>query len=159
MTIVQYTVVLKRIIYIWYSPFDQPKTGPKNQSKINSSTHRSSPFTHPLIYHPPTLTNNFRTLTPPSKKPSTRPPCQISAPNVDMCRGSQHARCHQPPVQTTTTTHVIPSTSHCHATTQLEYVTRTQTCMRCSSHPKFNFLHFIGNYFRNLKVKMQAFEF
>jgi DNA segregation ATPase FtsK/SpoIIIE-like protein len=27
-------------------------------------------------------------------------------------------------------------------------VTRTQACMRCSFHPKFSFLHFIGNYFR-----------
>ena len=98
-----------------YSPSDQPKTGPKNQSKINSSTHFPPFLTHSPIYHPPTLD---RTLTPPSKQPPTRSPCQTSAPNVDMCRGSQHACCHQPPVQTTTTTHVIPPTSHRHATTQ-----------------------------------------
>jgi hypothetical protein len=56
-----------------------------------------------------------------------------------------------------------------HVITLFEYVARTQACMRCSFHfqvtigysinkpkdfhPKFNFLHFIGNYFRNLKVK------
>ena len=117
-----------------YSPFDQPKTGPKNQPKINSSTHRFPLFTHPPTHHPPTLTNNFRTPTLPSKKPPTRSLCQIFVPNADMCRGSQHACCYQPPVQTTTTTHAIPSTFHCHATTQLKHVTRTQACTRCSSH-------------------------
>ena len=42
---------------------------------------------------------------------------------------------------------------YCHVITSFEYVARTQACTRCSFHPKFNFLHFIGNYFRNLKVK------
>jgi hypothetical protein len=43
-----------------YSPFDQPKTGLKNLLKINSSTYWFIFFTHLLIYHLPTLTNNFR---------------------------------------------------------------------------------------------------
>ena len=118
----------------WYSPFDQPKTGLKNQLKINSSTYWFFFLTHPLIYQPPTLTNNLRTLTLPPKKLPTRSLCQIPAPNVDTCRGSQYACCLQPPVQTTTTTHVTPPTPHCHVITQLEYVTRTQACMRRSSH-------------------------
>ena len=127
------------ILILIYSPFDQPKTGPKNQLKINSSTHWPPFLTHKLTHHPPTLTNNFRTPTPPSKKLSIRSLCQIPAPNVDMCRGSQYARCYQPPVQTTTTTHVTPPTFHCHATIQLEHVTRTQAWMRCSFHPKLLF--------------------
>ena len=60
-------------------------------------------------------------------------------------------------------------TFHCRVITLFEYVARTQACMRCSFHfqvtigysinkpkdfhPKFNFLHFIGYYVRNLKVK------